>query len=69
MCQLTHKQCLLSCYNTHFEDVVVIFHLEGCAYISCFKKLVGKIVKIVKLDSMDENEEDDLVGTNTTEAA
>ena len=53
----------------HTLKLRFFFYLEGCASIACFKKLLGKIVKTVTLDSVDENEDDDIVGKSTTEAA
>ena len=65
--QLTRKQ-LLAKLVAHFGDEVVVLKLHGCASIVGFKELVGKMVKIVKVDSMDEDEEDALVRTIAIEA-
>ena len=52
---------------THLRDDVLALRMEGCAPIVGFWEFVGKIVKIEKVDSEDEEKEDALVHTIITE--
>lgn len=65
--QLTRKQ-MFTQVLAHLADDVIVLHLDGCASIVGFRELVGKIVKVVKLDSEDEDEEDGFIRKIKTEA-
>ena len=52
---------------THMGDEVVVLCIDGCAFIIVFQEFVGKILKITKVDTVDE-ENDALVRKITTEA-
>ncbi len=65
--QLTRKQ-MFTKLITHMGDEVVVLSIDGCASIVGFQEFVGKIFKIAKVDTVDEDEEDALVRKITTEA-
>ena len=46
---------------THFGDDVIVLSIEGCASVIGFHELLGKIIKVAKLDTQDEDKEDVLV--------
>ena len=46
---------------THFGDDVIVLSIEGCASVIGFHELLGKMIKVAKLDTQDENKEDVLV--------
>ena len=64
---LTRQQMFLKLLEQLGENVMVL-RLEGCAPIIGFRELVSKIVKVEKLESVDEEREDALVHTIITEA-
>ena len=47
---------------------VVILTIEACASIVGFRELIGKTLKVTKVDTVDEEKEDALVRKITTEA-
>ena len=65
---LTLKQIMFTKLVTYCGDDVVVLHTEGCASIVGFREFVGKILKFVKVDTVDEEKEDSLVRMITTEA-
>ena len=65
--QLTRKQ-MFNKLVTHLGDEVVVLCIEGCASIVGFRELVGNILKISKVDTVDEEKEDVLVRKITAEA-
>ncbi len=65
--QLTRKQ-MFTKLITHMGDEVVVLSIDGCASIVGFQEFVGKIFKIAKVDTVDEDKEDALVRKITTEA-
>ena len=65
--QLTRKQ-IFTKLVTHLGDDVVVLCIEGCASIVGFREFVGKILKVAKVDTVDEEKEDALVRKITTEA-
>ena len=65
--QLTRKE-MFTKLVTHFGDEVVILCIDGCASIIGFQEFVGKILKIAKVDTVDEEKEDALVRKITAEA-
>jgi hypothetical protein len=65
--QLTRKQ-LFTKLITHLGDDVVVLQIEGCASIVGFRSFVGTILKVAKVDTVDEEKEDALVRKITTEA-
>ena len=58
--QLTLKQMFTKLVN-HLGEHIIVLRMDGCASILGFRELVGKMVKVVKLDSAEEEEEDGLV--------
>ena len=46
---------MLSNLTTHLGDDVVVVHVEGCASVLGFKELLGKSLKLVKVDTVDED--------------
>ena len=64
---LTRKQ-MLTKLLTYFGDDVTALSIEGCASIVGFREHVSKIVKISRVDNVDEDSEDTLVRQITTEA-
>ena len=46
---------------TYFGDDVIVLSIEGCASVIGFHELLGKMIKVAKLDSQDEDKEDVLV--------
>ena len=46
---------------THFGDNVIVLSIEGCASVIGFHELLGKMIKVAKLDTQDEDKEDVLV--------
>ena len=65
--QLTRKQ-MFEKLVTHLADDVVVLSIEGCASIVGFREFVGKILKVSKVDVVDEEKEDAIVRTIITEA-
>ena len=57
---LTRKQ-MFTQLLTHLGDDIIVLHLEGCASVVGFSELVGRIVKVVKVDTVDEEEEDGII--------
>ena len=53
---------------TKLGDDIVVLCIEGCASIVRFREFVGNIVKVVKVDTVDEEKEDVLVRKITNEA-
>ncbi|MCG7883058.1 MAG: hypothetical protein JAY96_15870 [Candidatus Thiodiazotropha endolucinida] len=64
---LSRKQMFTKLLTYLGEDVVVL-SIQGCASIVGFREFVGKILKLSKLDTTDEEGEDVLVRKITTEA-
>ena len=64
--QLTQKQMFK--LVTHLAENVVVLSIEGCASIVGFREFVGKILKVSKVDVVDEEKEDALLRTIITEA-
>ena len=46
---------------THFGDNVIVLSIEGCASVIGFHELLGKMIKVAKLATQDEDKEDVLV--------
>ena len=65
--QLTRKQMLTKLIKYLGNDLVVL-NIEGCVSVVGFHEYVSKILKISKVESVDEEKEDALVRKNTTEA-
>ena len=65
--QLTQKQ-IFTKLGTYLGGDVVIHTIEGCASIVGFRELIGKMLKVTKVDTVDEEKEDALVRKITTEA-
>jgi hypothetical protein len=65
--QLTRKQ-LFTKLITYLGDDVVVLQIEGCAPIVGFRSFVGTILKVAKVDTVDEEKEDALVRMIKTEA-
>ena len=63
---LTRKQMYYKLL-TQLREEVVVLRMEGCSPIVGFREFVGKIVKIKKVASEDEEKEDALVHTIITE--
>ena len=53
---------------THLGDDVILLCIEGCASIVEFQEFVGNIMKVAKVDNVDEEKEDALVRKITAEA-
>jgi len=53
---------------TYLGGDVVILTIESCACIVGFRELIGKMLKVTKVDTVDEEKEDALVRKTTTEA-
>ena len=64
---LTRKQ-MFTKLVTYLGDDVVVLTIQGCASIVGFREFVGKILKLSKLETTDEEGEDVLVRKITTEA-
>lgn len=64
---LGHKQ-MFSNLLEHLGDDVMVLRLEGCAPIIGYRELVSKIVKVEKLESVDEEREDAVVNIIISEA-
>ena len=65
--QLTRKQIFTNLV-THLGGNVTVLNIEGCASIVGFREYVGRIVKISKVDTVDEESEDAFVRKIITEA-
>ena len=65
--QLTRKQMFTKLVK-HMGDDIVVLCIDGCASIVGFREFVGKTLKIAKVDTVDEEEEDTLVRRITNEA-
>ena len=65
--QLTRKQMFTKLIKYLGNDLVVL-NIEGCASVVGFHEYVSKILKISKVESVDEEKEDALVRKITTEA-
>ncbi len=57
--ELTRKQ-MFSKLAMHLGDNVVVLSIDGCASIIGFREFVGKILKVAKVDTEDEDAEDAL---------
>ena len=64
---LTRNQ-MLTKVLTYFGDDVTVLSIEGCGSIVGFREHVSKIVKISRVDNVDEESADTLVRQITTEA-
>ena len=64
--KLTRKQ-MLSKLVTHLRDEIVVLNIDGCASVIGFQEFLGKILKIAKVDSEDDEMEDTLVQKIVTE--
>ena len=51
--QLTKKKMLANLCN-YFGEKIVVLHIEGCASIVGFRDVVGKTVKMVKYEGVDD---------------
>uniref|UniRef100_UPI00358E0907 uncharacterized protein n=1 Tax=Myxine glutinosa TaxID=7769 RepID=UPI00358E0907 len=58
--ELSCKQMFSKLVTTLGDDIVVV-HLEGCASVVGFRDLVGKSLKLVKVDSVNEERVDAVV--------
>ena len=66
--KLTHKQ-MLSKLVTHLRDENVVLKIDGCASVIGFQEFLGKILKVAKVASEDDEMEDTLVQKIVTEAS
>ena len=57
---LSRKQ-MLSNLVTYLGDDIVVMHMEGCASVVGFKDIVGKSLKLVKVDSADDHSVDAVI--------
>ena len=65
--QLVRKQLFTKLVTSLGNDVIVL-NIEGCASIVGFRDYISKTFKVTKLDSVDEEKEDELVWKIKTEA-
>ena len=65
--QLTRKQ-MFTRLVTHLGEDAVVLCIEGCASILGFREYVGILLKVSKVETVDEEEEDAFVRKITTEA-
>ena len=52
---------MLSNLTTHLGDDVVVVRVEGCACVVGFKELLGSTLKLVKVDTVDEDSVDAVI--------
>ena len=60
---------MLSKLVTHLRDEIVVLNIDGCASVIGFQEFSGKILKVAKVDSEDDEMEDTLVQKIVTEAS
>jgi len=65
--QLSRKKMFTNLV-THLGDDLVVLCIEGCASIVGFHEYIGKILKVAKVDTVDEEKEDAVVRKIKTEA-
>ena len=58
--QLAKKKMLANLCD-YFVEKIVVLHIEGCASIAGFRDVVGKTVKMVKYDGVDDESVDIVV--------
>ena len=60
---------MLSKLVTHLRDEIVVLNIDGCASVIGFQEFLGKILKVAKVDSEDNEMEDTLVQKIVTEVS